>query len=135
MCIRTKKGVLYMRIAIPCINDDGLDSKISMHFGRSPYYAFIDIDNDEIKNIEVKPVPSMEHDPGDLPNFVKENKGEIVIADGMGGRAVDFFNQLGIKVVTGAQGKVGEIIKEFLEDKLMIDREWREREEFSHHDS
>jgi len=38
-----------MRIAIPCINDDGLNSEISMHFGRSPYYAFIDIEDNEIK--------------------------------------------------------------------------------------
>jgi len=127
--------MLCMRIAIPCINDDGLNSEISMHFGRSPYYAFIDIEDNEIKNIEVKPVPFAEHRPGDLPNFVKENKGDIVIAYGMGGRAIDFFNQLGIKVVTGAQGKVGEIIKAFLEEKLDIDRNWREKEEFGHHDS
>ena len=127
--------MVCMRIAIPCINDDGLNSEISMHFGRSPYYAFIDIEDNEIKNIEVKPVPFAEHRPGDLPNFVKENKGDIVIAYGMGGRAIDFFNQLGIKVVTGAQGRVGEIVKAFLNEKLDIDKNWRDKEEFGHHDS
>ncbi len=127
--------MVCMRIAIPCINDDGLNSEISLHFGRSPYYAFIDIEDNEIKNIEVKPVPFAEHRPGDLPNFVKENKGEVVIAYGMGGRAIDFFNQLGIKVVTGAQGRVGEIVKAFLNEKLDIDKNWRDKEEFGHHDS
>ncbi len=127
--------MVCMRIAIPCINDDGLNSEISMHFGRSPYYAFIDIEDNEIKNMEVKPVPFAEHRPGDLPNFVKENKGDIVIAYGMGGRAIDFFNQLGIKVVTGAQGRVGEIVKAFLNEKLDIDKNWRDEEEFGHHDS
>jgi len=53
----------------------------------------------------------------------------------MGGRAIDFFNQLGIKVVTGARGKINEIIKAFLEEKLDIDRNWRNKEEFGNHDS
>jgi len=124
-----------MRIAIPCNNDEGLESEISMHFGRSPYYTFVDIDNNEIKNVEVVPVPFADHGPGDLPNFVKQNRGEVVIAYGMGGRAVDFFNQLGIKIVTGAQGSVKEIVDAFLKDRLNIDMDWKSKEEFGHHES
>ena len=124
-----------MRIAIPCNDNNGLDSMISMHFGRSSYYAFVDVENNEIKNFEIIPVPFTEHEPGDLPNFVKENQGEIVIAYGMGRRAIDFFNQLGIKVVTGSQGKIGEIVKAFLKENLNVDKNWKEKEEFKHHDS
>jgi len=124
-----------MRIAIPCNNNEGLESEISMHFGRSPYYAFVDINNNEIKNIEVIPVPFADHGPGDLPNFVKQNKGDVVIAYGMGGRAVDFFKQLGIKVITGAQGSVKEVLDAFLKDRLNIDKDWKNKEEFGHHES
>jgi len=123
-----------MRIAIPCNNNEGLESEISMHFGRSPYYAFVDINNNEIKNIEVIPVPFADHGPGDLPNFVKQNKGDVVIAYGMGGRAVDFFKQLGIKVITGAQGSVKEVLDAFLKDRLNIDKDWKNKEEFGHHE-
>ena len=124
-----------MRIAIPCSNNNGLKSEISMHFGRSPYYAFIDVEGNKIKNFEILPVPFAEHGPGDLPNFVKENKGEVVIAYGMGGRAVDFFNQLGIDVVTGASGTVKEVVDAFLKNRLDTDKDWKSKEEFGHHES
>jgi len=124
-----------MRIAIPCSNNNGLKSEISMHFGRSPYYAFVDVEGNKIKNFEILPVPFAEHGPGDLPNFVKENKGEVVIAYGMGGRAVDFFNRLGIDVITGASGTVKEVVDAFLKNRLDTDKDWKSKEEFGHHES
>ena len=127
--------VRKMRIAIPCDNNKGLESEVSMHFGRSPYYAFVDIENDEVKNVKIVPLPFADHGIGDLPNFVKQNGGEIVIAYGMGGRAADFFNQLGIKVLIGVQGKVREVIDAFLEDRLRMDKDWKKGEEFGHHES
>ncbi len=127
--------VRKMRIALPCSNNNGLESEISMHFGRSPYYTFVDVEGNEIKSFKVLPVPFAEHGPGDLPNFVKENEGNIVIAYGMGGRAVDFFNQLGINVVTGASGTVKEAVAAFLKDNLEVDKDWESKEEFGHHES
>ena len=121
-----------MRIAIPCKDDGGLESEISPHFGRSPFYTFVDVRGGRVENTEVVPVPFDEHAPGDLPRFVKENRGEIVIAYGMGGRAVDFFNQLGIKVVTGASGRVKDVLEAFLKDNLETDGNWKRREEFGH---
>jgi len=123
-----------MRIAIPCGNNNGLESEISMHFGRSPYYAFVDVNDNKVENVQVIPVPYAEHNVGDLPNFVKENRGEVVIAYGMGGRAADFFNQLEIKVVTGANGKVKDVVDAFLKGNIRTDENWRDKEEFSHHD-
>ena len=32
-----------MRIALSADNDNGLDSVISPHFGRCPYYVFVDL--------------------------------------------------------------------------------------------
>jgi len=124
-----------MRIAIPCSNNNGLKSEISMHFGRSPYYAFVDVEGDKIKNFEILPVPFAEHGPGDLPNFVKENKGDVVIAYGMGRRAIDFFNQLGIDIITGASGTVKEVVDAFLKNRLDTDKDWKSKEEFGHHES
>jgi len=56
--------------------------------------------------------------PGEVPSFLKEQGIEVIIAGGMGPRAVDFFNQFGIKVVTGAAGKVSEAVDEFLKGEL-----------------
>ena len=38
-------------IGIPSINEGGLLSEISMHFGRTPYFTIIKFENDEIKEI------------------------------------------------------------------------------------
>ncbi len=121
-----------MIIAIPSTGPEGLDSEVSMHFGRAPYYTFVEVENGEIKNVRSVPMPFGEHGPGDIPRFIKENGGDIVIAYGMGWRAVDFFNQMGIEVILGASGKVGDVVKAFLEGNLNVDRDWREKGDFGH---
>ncbi|AGB04325.1 hypothetical protein AciM339_0437 [Aciduliprofundum sp. MAR08-339] len=67
-----------MKIAVPSTGPDGLESEISMHFGRAPYYTFVKIENGEIKNVETIAVPFAEHGPGDLPNFIREHGGDCV---------------------------------------------------------
>jgi len=116
-----------MRIAIPSTSPEGLKSEVSPHFGRAPYYTFVNIEGEEIKNVEVVPVPFENHGPGDLPNFVKEHGGEVVIAYGMGHRAVDFFQQLGVDVVTGAMGKIEDVVKAFIHEILEVDPYWKKR--------
>ncbi len=116
-----------MRVAIPSMNDAGLDSEVSMHFGRSPYYTFVDIEEEKVKNVEVLPVPFAEHGPGDLPHFVKEHGGDVVIAYGMGTRAVDFFQQLGVDIVTGAMGKISGVIDAFIHNMLQVDPYWKDK--------
>ncbi|WP_048147794.1 NifB/NifX family molybdenum-iron cluster-binding protein [Palaeococcus ferrophilus] len=116
-----------MRIAVPAEDDRGLESRVSGHFGRARYFVFVDVENNEIKGAEVVEVPFEEHGPGDLPNFVKEHGGEVVLAYGMGQRAIGFFNQLGIEVVTGAYGHVEDVVKAFIEQVLEVDPYWKEK--------
>ena len=116
-----------MRIALPIDEDLGLESPMSGHFGRARYFAFVDVKNNEIKGVEVLPVPFEEHGPGDLPNFLREKGAEVVIVYGMGRRAMEYFNQFGITVVTGAYGKVGEVVQAFIEQVLKVDPDWREK--------
>ncbi len=116
-----------MRLAIPSVSDAGLESEVSGHFGRSPYYTFVEIEDGKIKNVEVVPVPYEEHGPGDLPDFVKEHGGDVVIAYGMGQRAVDFFRQLDVDVVTGAMGRIGDVVDAFIHNMLDVDPYWKEK--------
>ncbi|NPA74810.1 MAG: dinitrogenase iron-molybdenum cofactor [Euryarchaeota archaeon] len=121
-----------MKIAVPSTGPEGLDSEVSMHFGRTPYYTFITVENGVIKNVESVPTPFEEHGPGDIPNFIKENNGDIVIAYGMGQRAVQFFNQLGIKVILGAYGRVGDVVNAFLKGNIKTEENWKEKGDFGH---
>jgi len=126
-----------MRIAIPSQDERGLNSRIAEHFGRAPYYTFVDVDLEkkEINNVEVVKVPFESHDPGDLPLFVKEHDGELVMAYGMGHRAQEFFNYMRIKVLTGVSGRIGEVIETFLRGEIhkIIEKNWKNEPGFGKH--
>jgi len=116
-----------MRLAIPAEGNQGLESNVSGHFGRAKYFVFVDVEDNKIKNAEVVEVPFEEHGPGDLPNFIKEHGGEVVLAYGMGRRAIDYFNSLGIEVVTGAYGKIKDVVEAFINQVLEVDPYWKEK--------
>jgi len=116
-----------MRIAVPAVDDRGLESEVSGHFGRARYFVFVDVEDNEIKGAEVVEVPFEEHGPGDLPRFVKEHGGEVVLAYGMGQRAISFFNELGIEVVTGAYGRIRDVVEAFIHQVLEVDPYWKEK--------
>jgi predicted Fe-Mo cluster-binding NifX family protein len=123
-----------MRIAIPSKDNKGLESEVCEHFGRAKYFTFVDIENGKIKSIEVVEVPFEEHNPGDLPNFIREHNGELVLAYGMGRRAMVYFESLGTQVITGAYGKIKDVVEDFINQSLKIDRDWRKKGDFGKHE-
>ncbi len=122
-----------MRIAIPSADPNGLDGYIADHFGRAEYYTFIDLEDKEIKDVKVVKTPFVEHGPGDIPKFVQQNGGNLVIARGMGHRAIEFFQQLGIDVITGAQGKIKDVMDLFIKELLKNDDSWRNESQYQQH--
>jgi len=104
-----------MRIAFSCDDDRGLEGVMSYHFGRCPYYAFVDTDDGQIQAVNVIPNPYYgQHGPGVVPAFISSQGAKVMITGGMGARAVDFFNQFGIQVVTGASGTVRYALEHYL---------------------
>ena len=85
-----------MRLAIPCEGN-----QICAHFGHAPEFTFFDVNPDtgQIENEHVLAPPA--HQPGVLPQWVAEQGATVVLATGMGGRAVDRFAQHGVEVVIG----------------------------------
>ncbi|MGC8663176.1 MAG: NifB/NifX family molybdenum-iron cluster-binding protein [Thermoplasmata archaeon] len=121
-----------MIVALPVDGDFGIESEISQHFGRTRYFAFARIEKGSIIEINIKENPFMEHGVGDLPNFIKENNAEVVIAYGMGEKAIELFNSYGIDVITGANGKIKDVLEEFLKNSLDLDTSWKDNEDFGH---
>ena len=122
-----------MIIAIPSNDDKGLESTITPHFGQARHYTFVKVGK-EIEGATSVPVPFDNHGPGDIPNFVKQHGGNFVIAYGMGGRAVDFFNQMGIKVILGASGVIKDVINQFLSENLEVNEDWEMGGDFHKHE-
>lgn len=120
-------GDVIMRIAIPAKDDKGLESYVCEHFGRARYFVFVDVQDDKIGNVDVVKSQFEEHSPGDLPNFIKEHGGEVVLAYGMGRKAIAYFQSLGIQVVTGACGKIKDVVEAFINQALKIDEDWKEK--------
>ena len=51
-----------LRVAIPVLDDQGLDSKTTEHFGEAPYFLFIDVEQKVIVKWTTKQNPSLELD-------------------------------------------------------------------------
>lgn len=108
-----------MKIAIPIDEKKGLESHVFEHFGHAPYFLIVDIRYGKIVDWEIKENPYVEsHTPGQLPYWLKELGVNVLICQGLGGRARIFFEKLGIKVVTGVSGIAGNIIDAYLKEKL-----------------
>ena len=96
-----------MRIAVSSETDAGLDAPVAGHFGRCPFFTLVDLDGDSILAVEVVANPYFpHHEPGQVPTFVHNQGADVMLAGGMGGRAAAFFEQYGIRPVTGAVGDV-----------------------------
>ncbi|RLG39651.1 MAG: dinitrogenase iron-molybdenum cofactor [Thermoproteota archaeon] len=122
-----------MKIAVPSADDRGLDSEVGRHFGRVPYYTIVSVEDDAIKEVEVVRNPFIEHQPGQIPSFLRQKGVDVIIAYGVGRRAREFFNALGISVITGAYGKVGEVVESYIRGSIRTDESWEEGPEFHRH--
>jgi predicted Fe-Mo cluster-binding NifX family protein len=107
------------RIAFACETNLGLQAEMSAHFGRCPYYAIVDIDGQEIIKVQVVDNPYFNnHVPGVVPQFISSQKVNVMIAGGMGPRAIDMFNGFGIDVATGVGGVVENVLKAYLDGRV-----------------
>ncbi len=107
------------KIALACEDNQGLDGQISQHFGRCPSYLIVDVEGNEVKKSEVVENPYYtNHIPGKVPQFIKEQDVQVMIAGGMGPRAIDMFSTFGIEVVTGAIGNAGNVLQAYLQGEI-----------------
>ncbi len=109
-----------MRIAVAVEDDRGLDALLSHHFGRCPYYTLVDVERGKIKGASSVANPFyQEHgQPGQVPNFINNQGAQVIVAGGMGYRAVRFFREFGIEPVTGVSGKVKDVVEAYLEGRI-----------------
>lgn len=122
-----------MRIAVSTEDKNGLDSSISHHFGRCPCYVLVDLEGVSIAEVESIDNPYFQqHKPGKVPEFIKEHGVDLMLSGGMGRRAMDYFEQFGIKVATGAVGNVRITLELYLDGKLQDAAPCRQSIEHSH---
>ena len=100
-----------MKIAIA--SDENL---VAEHFGHCEGFTIFEVRNNEVQ--EKNYVANPGHRPGFLPNFLNDLGVKVIIAGGMGGGAVEIFNEKGIEVITGVGGELEETVAKYLSRDL-----------------
>jgi predicted Fe-Mo cluster-binding NifX family protein len=122
-----------IRVAVSADDTNGLDSVVSPHFGRCPYYVFVDLEGQEVRQVSGEANPFYgQHAPGQVPTFIHQHGVDVMLTGGMGGRAIGFFEQYGIQAVTGASGTVRHALEQFLGGQLQGAEPCRESSEHAH---
>ncbi len=122
-----------MRIVVSAEEKKGLDSAISPHFGRCPHFVVVDLDGQQVREVHDVDNPYFgNHQPGQVPTFVHNLGADVMLSGGMGGRAIQFFQQYGIEGVTGAYGTVRQSLGRYLGGELEGAAPCRESEEHGH---
>lgn len=101
-----------MKFAIPLA-----EGKLTAHFGHCREFALVQVEDNRITGKEILIPPP--HEPGVLPRWLQSLGTDVIIAGGMGHRALDLFGQNGIKVVTGAPPIAPEkLVEQYLNNSL-----------------
>nr|WP_207740735.1 NifB/NifX family molybdenum-iron cluster-binding protein [Alkalibacter mobilis] len=96
-----------MKVAVASEN-----KQVTQHFGHCETFEIFDVVDGLIVSNESVPNPG--HRPGFLPNYLNDIGVNVIISGGMGGGAVDIFNEKGITVVTGARGDSKEVAEGYV---------------------
>jgi ATP-binding protein involved in chromosome partitioning len=89
------------------------------HFGHCEKFALLEVKEGRIGEPELHTPPP--HEPGLLPRWLRDLGVNVIIAGGMGQRALGLFAERGIKVVTGAPNLAPEVlVQSYLEGSLTI---------------
>jgi predicted Fe-Mo cluster-binding NifX family protein len=120
-----------LRIGMPIVKDQGLDSEIEGHFGRAAYFMVVDLKNgkpekrvirdEDIKqmDIELTVVRNLaEHACSTIVDLLMSNNIDVLLVEGIGGRPFELFKQNGVGIYAGAFGTVKEIIRDYLNGML-----------------
>jgi predicted Fe-Mo cluster-binding NifX family protein len=103
-----------MRIAIPIS-----DGRLAQHFGHCEKFVLVDVDPGTKKTLESTEVAAPEHQPGLLPPWLKARGVDVVIAGGMGARALSLFDAACIEVRGGAPVETAAVlVQRYLDGEL-----------------
>lgn len=102
---------------------EGIQNEYSVaeHFGRcGQFYLYELNDKKEVVKNEVFQNPLAGNHGGtcQLPHFVNQIGANVIIAGGMGGKAISLFESYGISIITAPGLKLEDALKSFIEEKI-----------------
>lgn len=112
---KLKKTIMknkQLKFAVPTVNNE-----LTMHFGHCEQFAIIDAENNQLIAEEYITPPV--HQPGVYPRFLADQGVNVIIAGGMGQKALSLFAQNNIEVFMGVQaGTPRQLVENYLNNQL-----------------
>lgn len=90
--------------------------RVTEHFGHCESFNIYEAENNQI--VRNQSIPNPGHAPGFLPRFLSDMGVKVIISGGMGGGAIEIFNEKGIEVITGASGNAKDAAETYLKGEL-----------------
>lgn len=91
-------------------------NNVTGHFGHCENFNIYQVENNKV--VKSESIANPGHKPGFLPNFLNDMGVNVIISGGMGGGAVEIFNEKNIEVVVGATGDSELAVKMYLNGEL-----------------
>ncbi|HHY87057.1 MAG TPA: dinitrogenase iron-molybdenum cofactor biosynthesis protein [Verrucomicrobia bacterium] len=105
-----------MKIAIPIEN-----GRLHGHFGGCREFALVEVDAEQKLALRTETVSAPEHQPGLFPRWLRELGVQVVIAGGIGRRALANFAHHGIVVRAGtANTAIEPLVAAYLSGQLTV---------------
>lgn len=100
-----------MKIAVA-----SMGAEVAGHFGHCENFNIYETENGAITSANSIPNPG--HRPGFLPNYLGDLGVEVIVSGGMGGGAIEIFNERNIEVIVGAEGDAATCVAQYLAGNL-----------------
>ncbi|MEQ9716084.1 MAG: NifB/NifX family molybdenum-iron cluster-binding protein [Candidatus Asgardarchaeia archaeon] len=111
-----------MRIAVATQGAGGLDDLVSPIFGRAMSFTIVEVENNEIKNVEVHPNPAISAISGaglQAAQILANLKVDVVIAGSFGPNASAALSVMGIQMIPGVAGvSVKEAVDKYISKEI-----------------
>ena len=109
------------RIAVPSELPGGLEAPRSGHFGRCACFTMVDVVDGEVGSVEVlHNAPHVEGGCMAPVLVLAENNVDAIVVDGIGGRPLMGFNQVGIAVHAGHGPDVKSTVAAYIKGDLPV---------------
>lgn len=107
--------IVNEKIFFPLLDNNGLDSKISEHFGHAPFFGLYDMEKKEL-NIIPNDLDHTNPNKSPIDQIEEAVNPTTIFAKGIGGRAIGIIQQKGLGLKTGDYNTVKDALDNF--DKL-----------------
>jgi predicted Fe-Mo cluster-binding NifX family protein len=115
--VRSIKEVFEVKMCVTAASK-GLDASVDSRFGRCRYFVILDSDTMELEIVENASVAASSGAGIQAAQTIVNKGVEVVITGNVGPNAFQVLSSAGVKVVTGADGRVRDVVEKYEKGEL-----------------